>query len=238
MSNTVTAAERCVCFDTETTGLSHKGNDRVVEIACVELRGLMPTGMKFHAYIDPQRDMPEAAFNVHGLSRDFLRGQPLFSDIVADFLQFIGNDTIVAHNAPFDVGFINAELRRIGMEPMENPVVDTVTLARQQFAGAKVTLDGLCRRFGIDLSRRDKHNAMLDTELLAKVYLELCGGRQHVLNTDNIMEAGLAVRPYRAPRNIGAAAPGEIASHVQFLQHIKKPIWSSAMKELPAYSPR
>lgn len=229
---------REVCCDTETTGLSSKGNDRVVEIACVELIDLMPTGRTFHAYLDPQRDMPEAAFKVHGLSRDFLRGQPLFSDVAADFLEFVGNSPLVAHNAPFDVGFLNAELRRLGHEPLGNPVVDTVVLARQKFPGSKLDLNGLCRRFGIDLSRRTNHNAMLDTELLAKVYLELRGGRQHSLNTDNTIEAEVARRPFREPRRLGAASPADIASHVQFLQQVKNPLWAAASAEMPTSSRR
>ncbi|MFC0284473.1 DNA polymerase III subunit epsilon [Camelimonas abortus] len=170
---------REIVFDTETTGVEPLKGDRVVEIGCVEIVDRLPTGATFHCYINPERDMPAEAFAVHGLSSQFLADKPVFADIAADFLAFIGDAPLVAHNAQFDVNFLNAEFARLGLPPIApERVVDTLVIARRKFPGANNTLDGLCSRFGVDNSRRSRHGALLDAEILAEVYLELMGGRQ------------------------------------------------------------
>ncbi len=169
---------REIVLDTETTGLSPTSGDRLVEIGCVELINHIPSGKNYHVYINPQRSMPEEAFRVHGLSEEFLADKPLFKDVANDFRAFIGDAQLVIHNAPFDMGFLNAELEKAGQSRLSNPVVDTVMLARQKHPGARVSLDALCRHYGIDNSRRTLHGALLDSEILAEVYLELIGGKQ------------------------------------------------------------
>lgn len=169
---------REIVLDTETTGLSPASGDRIVEIGCVELINHIPTGQNFHVYLNPQRDMPEEAFRVHGLSEEFLADKPLFRDEAENFLKFISDGTLVIHNAPFDMGFLNAELEKMGQGQLKNPVIDTVQVARKVHPGARVSLDALCKHYGIDNSRRTLHGALLDSEILAEVYLELIGGRQ------------------------------------------------------------
>ena len=170
---------REIVFDTETTGLDPASGDRVVEIGCLELVNRLPSGETFHVYLNPERDMPAEAEAVHGLSAAFLSDKPLFADVVDGFLAFIGDAPLIAHNADFDMKFINAELQACGRAPLTaHKVIDTLKLARQKFPGAPATLDALCRRFGVDNSGRDLHGALLDSELLAGVYLELSGGRQ------------------------------------------------------------
>lgn len=170
--------KREVVLDTETTGLNPILGDRVVELGCVELINHIPTGKSFHAYINPQREMPDDAFRVHGLSDGFLADKPLFGAIAGDFIRFIGDATLIIHNAPFDVGFLNAELERVKLPSLQNEVIDTVQLARDVHPGARVSLDALCKHYGIDTSRRALHGALLDSQILAEVYLELIGGRQ------------------------------------------------------------
>ena len=211
---------REIVLDTETTGLDPVDGDRVVEIGCLELFNHMPTGETFHVYINPQRDMPTAAFNVHGLSEDFLRTQPLFADVVGDFTDFIGDATLIAHNARFDMGFLNAELERAGRSliPMAK-VTDTLALARKKFPGAPASLDALCRRFEIDNSKRTLHGALLDAELLAEVYLELVGGRQPGLTlavnaTKTIAAAESVARPPRPHE----PTPDELTAHEAFIR--------------------
>lgn len=170
--------KREIVLDTETTGLSPATGDRVVEIGCVELINHIPTGKHFHVYLNPQRPMPEEAFRVHGLSDEFLSGKPLFAEEAENFLGFIGDADLIIHNAPFDMGFLNAELERIKRPSLTNGVIDTVMLARKVHPGARVSLDALCKHYGIDNSRRTLHGALLDSEILAEVYLELIGGRQ------------------------------------------------------------
>jgi DNA polymerase III subunit epsilon len=173
---------REIVIDTETTGLDPAEGHRIVEIGCVELLNAIPTGEIFHAYINPQRLMPEAAFRVHGLSSEFLAGKPVFFDIASEFLRFVGAARIIAHNADFDLRFLNAELALLQLEPIANDrVIDTLALARRKFPGAANSLDALCARFGIDIVMRAKHGALLDAEILAKVYAELIGGRQAAL---------------------------------------------------------
>ena len=182
---------REIILDTETTGLDPAKGDRIVEIGAVELLNHLPTGRTFHVYINPERDMPKEAEAVHGLSSTFLRDKPVFASIAQDFMEFLGNDVLIIHNASFDMAFINAELGFLRMPsiPPER-VVDTLHIARQKHPGAANSLDALCRRYGIDNSRRTKHGALLDSELLAEVYLELIGGRQ----TNLILEASLTKR--------------------------------------------
>lgn len=170
---------REIVLDTETTGLDPEDGHRIVEIGAVELINHMASGKVFHRYIDPQRSMPAEAFAIHGLGDDFLRGKPVFDEIVHDFLAFIDGAQLVIHNAAFDMRFLNAEPARSGRPTLPpSRAVDTLAIARSRFPGSQVSLDALCRRFGVDNSGRDKHGALLDSELLAEVYLNLMGGRQ------------------------------------------------------------
>jgi DNA polymerase-3 subunit epsilon len=222
---------REVVLDTETTGLEPSAGHRIVEIGCTELIQHIPTGETFQRYVDPERDMPIEAERVHGLTRAFLADQPRFSEIADDFLAFIGDDRLVIHNASFDLGFINAELERIGKPPIApSRAIDTVSLARRKFPGAPASLDALCRRFGIDLSSRSKHGALLDAELLTEVYLELIGGRQPGLG---LSRAVTAIRPdsqpasSTAPREPRVHQPtaAEAAAHAAFIATLDAPIW-------------
>jgi len=170
---------REIVLDTETTGFEPEEGDRIVEIGAVELINYMPTGRTYHQYIDPKRSMPQGAFEVHGLGDDFLRGKPVFAAIAQDFVDFIGDAKLVIHNAAFDMKFLNAELGWAGFPTLAmDRAIDTLTIARRRFPGSPASLDALCRRFGIDNSSRTLHGALLDSEILAEVYLELIGGRQ------------------------------------------------------------
>ena len=174
---------REIVFDTETTGLSPVSGDRVVEIGCVEIVNRFPTGRTFHTYINPERDMPDGAFKVHGLSREFLSGHPLFTDIADAFLDFIADDPLIAHNADFDISFLNMEFARLKKPSLEmGRVINTLLLARRKHPGGPNRLDDLCVRYKIDNSKRDLHGALLDAQLLAEVYVELAGGRQAALS--------------------------------------------------------
>ena len=174
---------RRIALDTETTGLNPKDGHRIVEIGCVELDGNIPTGNEWHSYVNPDRTMPEAAFAVHGLSEEFLQKEPKFKDIAEGFLSFIKGGELVIHNAKFDIGFLNSELKMANMPLIEiQKTIDTVHLAREKIPGAAASLDALCKRFEIDLSLREKHGALLDAKLLAEVYLQLTGGRQSSLS--------------------------------------------------------
>lgn len=221
---------REVVLDTETTGLSPENGDRVVEIGCLELANHMATGKTYHCYINPEIPMPSAAQDVHGLSDEFLADKPLFSDISDDFLAFVAKDPLIIHNAAFDMGFINAELQRLGKPPMpSSQSVDTVSMARQKFPGSPASLDALCRRFGIDNSARTLHGALLDAELLAEVYLELIGGRQPGLVLEAAaelsIETGTAERVAREPRSFPLSA-GEQEAHRKFVATLTDPIWN------------
>ena len=170
---------REIVLDTETTGLDPKSGDRIVEIGAIELFNHMPTGKTFHEYLNPEKKMPQEAFAVHGLSDDFLKGKPLFRQIMENLTTFIGESKMIIHNAAFDMKFLNAELLKAGGRPYPlDQAIDTLTIARKKFPGAQNSLDALCRRFSIDNSVREKHGALLDSELLSDVYLELIGGRQ------------------------------------------------------------
>ncbi len=221
---------REVILDTETTGLDPSDGHRICEIGCVELVGRIETGRTFHAYLNPCRPMPGEAEAVHGLSDVFLADKPVFASVAAELAAFLGDARIIAHNAEFDRRFLNWELRNCGHDqiPFER-VDDTLVLARKKFPGAKHSLDALCSRFGIDLSVRDKHGALLDAQLLARVYVELMGGRQIGLSLGQTIqiEETVAVRVerrYVAPRP-HAATPEELARHDAFLKLLKNPVW-------------
>lgn len=237
---------REVIFDTETTGLDPKTGDRMVEIGCVEMIGRIETGRTFHAYYNPERDMPTAAEAVHGLSAKFLSGKPLFANTFGELLEFLGDSPLVAHNAGFDFGFLNAELTRIGRVPIAmDRMIDTVAIARKKHPGAKLSLDALCSRYGVDRSHRVKHGALLDAELLAQVYVELTGGRQIGLelaaeaspapahrdapesNSLDGLRSIIAAAPVRsrAPRAHSASAE-ELARHAEFVAGINKAVWA------------
>ena len=176
---------REIVLDTETTGIDPAQGHRIIEIGALEIVNQTPTGAQLHLYINPERDIEAGALEVHGLSNEFLEDKPLFADIVDEFLEFIGESSMVIHNAPFDMGFINSELKRLGREelPMSR-ATDTLTMARRKFPGAQANLNALCRRFDIDNSHRDLHGALVDADLLASVYLELLGGRQRNLSLE------------------------------------------------------
>jgi DNA polymerase-3 subunit epsilon len=194
---------REIVIDTETTGLNPLTGDRVVEIGGVELFNHIPTGRHFHKYINPQRQMNADAFSVHGLSDEFLRDKPLFRDVADEMLAFFGEATLIAHNAPFDVQFLNFELEKAGKPSLKNAIIDTVAVARDKHPGARVSLDALCKHYGIDNTRRVLHGALLDSEILADVYLELIGGRQVALAlVDDIRRpsAGATLIAHAAPQ--------------------------------------
>src|SRR5215470_14416361 len=188
---------REVVFDTETTGLDPYQGHRLVEIGCIELVNRFPTGQTFHRYLNPERDVPPEAFAIHGLSHDFLKSKPLFAGIALDLLAFIGDAALIAHNAVFDLGFVNAELERVKQVPIpRDRLVDTLLLARRKYPGGSNRLDDLCARFGIDNSRRTKHGALLDAELLAEVYVELVGARQAQLGLVAATASPIVVRNF------------------------------------------
>ncbi len=192
---------REIVLDTETTGLDPEEGDRIVEIGAVELLNHMPTGRTFHVYINPERSMPAEAFEVHGLSDDFLRDKPLFDQIADDFLAFVAEARLVIHNASFDMRFLNAELRRAGKPLLPDAqALDTLAMARKRYPGSPASLDALCRRFGVDNSGREKHGALLDSEILAEVYLELIGGRQPDFALSNATRPGTGAAPAWRPR--------------------------------------
>ncbi len=227
---------REIVFDTETTGLDPTTGDRMVEMGCVEMVNRVATGATYHAYYNPEREMPAGAEAVHGLSSAFLSDKPLFSETVDDLLEFLGESPLVAHNAGFDFGFLNNELALIDRDPIAmERMVDTVAIARKKHPGAKNSLDALCTRYGIDRSHRVKHGALLDAELLAQVYVELTGGRQIGLELAADAEAtGTAPessspgksleRKFRAARPHSASAE-ELARHQLFIKQIETPIW-------------
>lgn len=224
---------REIVFDTETTGLSFAGGDRIVEIGCVELVNRCETGRVYHAYFNPGRPMPPEAQAVHGLSDAFLADKKRFEEHVEELLDFIGDAPLVAHNAGFDFSFLNGELGGCGRPAIcMTRMVDTLMIARQRLPGAKHTLDALCSRFGVDRSRRVLHGALLDAQLLAQVYVELSGGRQIGLGlVAEIVEQSAPVvtaapaRPARPPRHF-APSEAELAAHSAFLSRLKDPLWS------------
>ncbi|MDE8349790.1 MAG: DNA polymerase III subunit epsilon [Acidocella sp.] len=219
---------RSVLFDTETTGLDPLTGDRVIEIAAIELINDLPTANQFHALLDPERDIPSESTRVHGITNFHVEGKPKFADIANDMLAFFGDSKLVAHNAPFDFGFIDSELARIGKRALGyERMVDTLVLAKKRFPGMPNSLDALCRRFEIDLSARTTHNALLDCKLLAEVYVELTGGRQRGLTLET--EQALAFAQYerattRTPRPI-VVSQVELDAHAAFVDRLKDPLW-------------
>jgi DNA polymerase-3 subunit epsilon len=225
---------REIVFDTETTGLNPAGGDRMVEIGCVEIYNRVETGRHFHAYFNPERDMPSEAEAVHGLSAIFLSDKPRFSEKVEELLDFIEDAPLVAHNAGFDFGFLNFELERCGRPAVcLSRMRDTLQLARSKHPGAKHSLDALCVRFGIDRSHRVKHGALLDAQLLAQVYVELTGGRQIglglVAETASVsVQASSQPVTVREPRPARPhfAAEEELARHRAFISRLVNPLWA------------
>jgi DNA polymerase III subunit epsilon len=225
---------REIVLDTETTGFEPDEGDRIVEIGAVELFNHMPTGKTYHQYINPQRAMPEGAFAVHGLGDDFLRDKPVFADIAQAFTDFIGDAKLVIHNAAFDMKFLNAELGWLKRPPLPiDQAIDTLALARRKFPGSPASLDALCRRFGIDNSARTLHGALLDSEILAEVYLELIGGRQpdFALGTTQSVTSGQPStdwrpRPRPAPL-VSKLTTEEATAHANFVAKLgDSALWS------------
>jgi DNA polymerase-3 subunit epsilon len=222
--------QRAVVLDTETTGLDPLTGDRVIEVAAVELINLMPTGREVRWLVDPERDIPADSSRIHGFTNADVVGAPKFPDIARAMLAFLGDAEIVAHNAPFDFGFLDAELFRCGLPPLpRNRMVDSLMLAKKRFPGMPNSLDALCRRFDIDLSQRTTHNALLDVKLLAQVYLELMGGRQ----TGLALTATAGVAPIaeiaglqgaRTVRLVEVRA-ADAAAHAAFVKKLKEPLW-------------
>jgi DNA polymerase III subunit epsilon len=225
---------REIVLDTETTGLDPVRGDRLVEVGCIELFNRMPTGQTFHRYMNPERDMPAEAFAVHGLSTEFLASKPLFSEVVEEFLAFIGDAPLVIHNASFDISFINAELDRIKRPViLKERLVDTLLLARRKHPGVSNRLDDLCSRYAIDNSRRTKHGALLDAELLAEVYIDLIGARQSqlILAAETIdIRTGIggdAPRRQRAIPLVVRVSEEDRLAHRAFVASLgDKPIWN------------
>lgn len=223
--------KRSILFDTETTGLDPATGDRVIEIAALELVDDLPTGIHFHTLVDPERDVPEEATRVHGFTREHLHGQPKFAEVAHGFLEFVQGDPLIAHNARFDFGFLNAELAACGLPPLASSrMVDTLEVAKKRFPGLPNSLDALCRRFEIDLSARTTHNALLDCKLLAEVYVELMGGRQRGLGL--MHQSGgrgggttYARDPNRSPRRMAPPSAEEDAAHAAFVGTMKEPVW-------------
>lgn len=229
---------REIALDTETTGMDPFEGDRIVEIGAVELENHLPTGRTCQIYINPEREVPAEAIAVHGITNKFLADKPVFSQCYSDFLDFIGTDaTLIIHNAEFDMKFLNWELEKVGHPALPwNRVIDTLTMARKKFPGSPANLDALCRRFGIDNTQRTYHGALLDSELLAEVYLELLGGRQRGLslvdetagegksNGSDLLAGSKSQRTFREPRP-HAASEEEIAAHKEFLKELTDPMW-------------
>ncbi|EWY40576.1 DNA polymerase III subunit epsilon [Skermanella stibiiresistens SB22] len=224
---------REIILDTETTGFDPLTGHRIVEIGCVEAINYIPTDKQLHLYINPERDMPAEAQAVHGLSEEFLRDKPVFAEVCGEFLDFIGDSRLIIHNAEFDMRFINAELKRLGMPtlPMTR-ALDTVAMARRKFPGAPASLDALCRRFNIDNSNRTLHGALLDAQLLGEVYLELQGGRQPDLvlagnrrNADGEEEGPAKVERVRRQARVHAPTAEEAEAHAAMLAQLKNPMW-------------
>jgi DNA polymerase III subunit epsilon len=226
---------REIALDTETTGFEPHEGHRIVEIGCVEMIGRVRTGRSFHCYLNPERSMPEGAFQVHGLSSSFLSDKPKFSEVAEKFLAFMGDTPMVIHNADFDIKFVNAELKKVGLPLFPNDrAFCTLKYARKKFPGSPASLDALCKRFNIDLSSRTRHGALLDAELLADMYLELMGGAQEALNlaAETVAAAEKTEEIQTVARVLEARAHGaseeEKVRHKEFLGKIKNPLWQEA----------
>ncbi|MDC0189601.1 DNA polymerase III subunit epsilon [Rhodospirillales bacterium] len=221
---------REVILDTETTGLNSDNGDRIVEIGCVELVDHVATGSTYHQYVNPERPMPDEAFQIHGLSDAFLSEFPIMTDIIDEFIEFIGLAPLVIHNAEFDLRFLNAELARLDKPALKiNRAIDTVRLAREKFPGVSVSLNALCKRFSIDNSSRSFHGALLDAHLLASVYLELVGGKQRgfELSPKGIANEVIATDGNRRDSRNFAVKDEELKAHARFVTKITKPIWNN-----------
>ncbi len=236
------SGKREIVFDTETTGFDARGDDRITEIGCIEIIDFLPTGESFHAYCDPQRDVPEKVTEITGLTTEFLRGKPLFAEVAQKFLDFVGDSPLVAHNADFDRGFINAELDRAGFEEIPRQrFTDTLAIARAKFPGSPASLDALCKRYQISLASRNTHGAIIDSELLARVYLELNGGRARKLGLDDIsqgseiIENGAKrinpVKPRPSPLE-PLSTEAERAAHKAFIESLgEKTLWHKVWRK-------
>lgn len=232
-------AKRQIALDTETTGLDPKSGHRIVEIGCVEVINFVPTDRYYHVYVNPERDMPREAERVHGISEAFLRDKPKFHEVVDDFLAFIGDDELVIHNAKFDMKFLNYELKKARRKEIHMlRAIDTLDIARAKFRGSQVNLNALCKRFNIDLSKRTKHGALLDAELLSNVYTELMGGRQVSLGLHNEAEQEENAKHDKDKQNKHEAsvkreirnfpiADAELAAHKELLASIDSPLWEN-----------
>ena len=225
---------RRITLDTETTGLDPNSGHKIIEIGCVELNDKIPSGKTWHKYINPKRNIPEEALKIHGISEKFLSDKPVFKEVVDDFLDFIKDSELIIHNAKFDMGFINSELTNINYSLITNmKIIDTLKVAKLKFPGSPVSLNSLCRRFGIDLSKRIKHGALLDAELLAEVYLELSGGRQRGLNLVENKETKKDLK--KLNQNINKTInykrrefsinEKELEAHEKMIKKINNPIW-------------
>ncbi|MEQ9115250.1 MAG: DNA polymerase III subunit epsilon [Rickettsiales bacterium] len=226
---------REIVLDTETTGLDPSGGHRIIEIGCIEIENRIKTGRVFHKYINPKRDVPDEAFRVHGISSEFLKDKPCFEDVCDEFLNFIGEEKLVIHNAKFDMKFINFELSKAGKPEVSfERAIDTLIMARKKYPGSPASLDALCKRFGVSLESREKHGALLDSELLFEVYFELCGGRQNKLElsykskkVDKGGGAELAPR-IDIPKRDFVVSEEEEALHAELLKKINNPLWQKA----------
>lgn len=239
---------REIVFDTETTGLDPKSGDKLVEIGAVELINHMPTGVTYHQYINPEREVPEDAYKVHGLNLEYLKDFPTFREIAKEWMDFVGDDGIlVAHNASFDISFINYELQGCGYPGYEwDRVIDTLEIARQKFPHSKVNLDALCKRFGVDNTSRTLHGALLDAQLLAEVYLELLGGQEPSMQlgedahrdsvVNKVVSAQSLKRQFRPARDFPLSAE-DLAAHEEFMTNkIKDSVWNAPLETAPAES--
>jgi DNA polymerase-3 subunit epsilon len=231
---------REIVFDTETTGTDAGAGDRVIEIGCVELLNHIPTGRTFHTYLNPQRANSPGAVAVHGLTDDFLKDKPLFAAVADEFVEFIGDGRLVAHNATFDITFLNAEFARTGHEPLRmDRVIDTLSMARRKHPGAPNNLDALCSRYGIDNSRRTKHGALLDAELLAEVYIELIGGKQADLDlirlrpsAEAILAKETAAQEARPRESVSRLSDQERSAHLAFVAKLgPNALWRTYLGE-------
>jgi len=220
---------REVVLDTESTGLDYKHGDRIIEIGCIELINKVKTNNYFHTYVNPERGVSKGAYDVHGISSDFLKDKPLFSDIAKDFYSFIKNSTLVIHNAKFDIGFINNEFQMVGMPKITmSGIIDTLLVARKKFPGSPASLDALCKRFNISLDKRNKHGALIDSELLAMVYIELIGNEQtkfqfQIVNHNN---ASTNSQKENFPNRKFKLSEDEKNAHNELIKNISKPLWN------------
>ena len=220
---------REIVLDTETTGLSPKDGHRIIEIGCVELIDKVLTGNNYHVYINPQTLVAEAAFNVHGISNEFLEDKPVFKEVIDDFIAFVASDELVIHNANFDMGFLNHEFKLLQKKPLLNPVTDTLKLARAKYPGSKVNLDALCKKLSVSNAARDKHGALLDAEILAHVYIKMVSGDQSSLcfsdPSKNNSANTVSVNKVDFPHRRFEPSENELSNHDDLISQLKDPMW-------------